>query len=118
MPSTPTTSLNDSIIQTLDACIGKMADCLQKTFDPQDAESLKLFKQFCSALNARRQWLKALQNGDGQKMVDKEKQIVRMLDQKPMKNFAEPSWTEKMANRPNPNLPMHTDGKPNGLLIR
>jgi len=118
MTSAPATSLNDSIIQALDSCIGKMADHLQKTFDPQDTESLKLFKQFCSAINARRQWLKAQQNGDEQKMEEKEKQIVRMLDQTPMKNFADSARTGKMANRPTPSLPIHSDGKPNGLLIR
>ncbi|MBN2329225.1 MAG: hypothetical protein JXR73_18945, partial [Candidatus Omnitrophica bacterium] len=51
-------NIEEKIHSTLKSCIGKMADHLQKTFDPQEKESLALFRQFCSALKTRMQWIK------------------------------------------------------------
>lgn len=108
-------SIDYRILSALDSCILKMSDALQKTIDPLVKESLVLFKQFCSAVNARRQGLKSVVSGDGQADCKKE-QIQKMLEKKPYKPFTEPTWTETMLNKPNPNCPIQPTRRQNGLF--
>jgi hypothetical protein len=55
--STPI-SLETQIFETLNRCIEKISKHLDKNFNPEDPKSLSLFRQFCSALNTRRNWIK------------------------------------------------------------
>lgn len=115
MTDQSTNSIDQRVLSALDACILKMSETLQKTFDPLVKESLNLFKQFCSAVNARRQWLKSIASGDG-KTDRKKEQIQKMLEKKPYEQFTEPTWTERTLNKPNPNCPIQPDHLQNGLL--
>jgi hypothetical protein len=55
--STPI-SLETQIFETLNHCINKISKNLNEKFNPEDPKSLSLFRQFCSALNIRRNWIK------------------------------------------------------------
>jgi hypothetical protein len=58
MSATTANSFETQIFETLNRCIDKISKKLDASFNPEDPKSLSLFRQFCSALNARRNWLK------------------------------------------------------------
>lgn len=60
MSTAASLELDERVLKTLDSCLEKMADCLDKTFNPQEKQSLSLFRQFCSTMHSRLQWIKAM----------------------------------------------------------
>ena len=51
---------------TLEACILKMSETLNREFDPTDKQSMNLFRQFCAALRTHVQWVKNFFPGEKQ----------------------------------------------------
>lgn len=108
---------HEKIGLVLDACIGKMADRLLKTFDAAAKESLTLFKQFCSALNARRQWLKNLGNGKSKPEVKKDNP-ANGREKKPASTSSGPSLLDMLLQtRPN-NSPLRPEDLQSGLIYK
>jgi hypothetical protein len=66
MDATMSNKVNLQIITTLDHCISKMADVLNKTFDFNNYSSMSLFKSFCSAVKTRATFMKSIE-----KQIDK-----------------------------------------------
>ncbi|MBN2328989.1 MAG: hypothetical protein JXR73_17750 [Candidatus Omnitrophica bacterium] len=62
MSQSPARPFEQKITFALESCLNKMADNLLKKFDVDDKESLSLFRQFCSAINTRLQWIRSLAN--------------------------------------------------------
>lgn len=117
MPNPNPASVEEQILATLDQCILKISNHLQKTFNPEDKESLQLFRQFCSALNARRQWLKSLENGS-ENAQNLTAGIQKKLQRKPLQDFSEPVSQEKKRIEPMLNAPPKPEPWKNGLLVR
>ncbi len=66
MDAVMSNKVNDKILATLDHCISKMADILNKTFDSNNYDSLSLFKAFCSSVKIRVTFMKSTE-----KQIDK-----------------------------------------------
>lgn len=110
------------IFASFDECLLKMSLHLSNTFDPALKESLLLFKQFCSAINARRQWLKSVKTDDGQSGAKLER-MQKMLEKKPYKDFAPQTgsgktWLETALSKPNPNHPIKPEHLQSGLVCK
>jgi hypothetical protein len=54
-------TFDNQILSTLNTCLIKISDKLKNSFDPDDAKSVSLFRQFCSAINAHIKWTKIIQ---------------------------------------------------------
>jgi hypothetical protein len=61
MTTVDAAQLEDNVLSTLNACINKISDKLNDSFNPDDPKSISLFRQFCSAINARLKWTKIIQ---------------------------------------------------------
>lgn len=110
------TLIEEKIHSTLKACISKMADHLLKTFNPQSKESLMLFRQFCSALKTRMQWIK-----DSAKTFEEIKNIFQRVQesgqhaQNPAQSNS--NWLERLLNSENSNSPLRPKDLKNGLVM-
>ena len=67
---------DNQILSTLNTCLIKISDKLNNSFNPDDAKSVSLFRQFCSAINAHIKWTKIIQksqsnSGEPSKKVSK-----------------------------------------------
>lgn len=117
MSESKTNQLEEQILSTLTKCLIKMSDCLLKTFKPESKDSLALFKQFCSALNVRRQWLKTLL-GERCNPVQTAAQMKNWVNTPAVKELIQPSPLEKLANAPNPNHPIQPKDLQSGLVYK
>lgn len=54
--------LEDHILTALGYCIRKIADELLKKFHPNDRETVRLLRQFCTTVNTRNKLIKQFQN--------------------------------------------------------
>lgn len=117
MTETKSNPVEEQILSTLTKCLLKMSDRLLKTFDPLSKESLALFKQFCSALNTRRQWLKTAcqEIKNSVKTIEK---VKNLLANKTLQTIGEPSTLEKLMNTPNPNYPLRPEDLQSGLVYK
>jgi hypothetical protein len=109
MSQKPPKSLENLILSTLDNCIGKMAEKLNKAFSPESNDSLRLFKQFCSALNARKNWLKSMFDKNNVQKVE-----LKSTNKKQTKQ--EPTKFEKCMNEISQNNDLNPSNRTNGLL--
>jgi hypothetical protein len=66
MDAAMSNKVNDKILTTLDHCISKMADVLNKTFDFNNYSSMSLFKSFCSSVTTHATFMKSIE-----KQIDK-----------------------------------------------
>ena len=57
-------TLSTKVLATLDTILNKMADVLDKSFEPDDAESMKLLREFRATMNSRRIWVKFISFND------------------------------------------------------
>lgn len=109
-------SIEQKIHSALNACLGKMADRLISTFNPQDKESLALFRQFCSGLKTRMQWIK-----DSAKTLQEITGIMRRAKEAAPNAAAssksDSAWLEKLLNHENPNNPLRPQDLDNGLVM-
>ena len=69
------------VIATLDAILNKMADVLDKSFDPEDVDSMKLLREFRATMNSRRSWAKFydLNNDASDKICDAIQKVEKAL---------------------------------------
>lgn len=111
-------SIEEKIHSTLNACIDKMADHLRNTFNPKEKESLSLFRQFCSALKTRMQWIK-----DSAKTFEELKAIVQRANKTGQKaqtgqNSQAPAQNrlEQLLKTKNSNNPLRPKDLNNGLV--
>jgi len=113
-------SLNQPILSTLDHCLMKMSDRLRSAFNPDDKQSLSLFKQFCSAVKTRLQWIKSF-------IVPENKRVEAKPSYKPLteKNapafsaLSEPassSLVDRLIEERKKRSHSLMDNEPNGLL--
>lgn len=49
----------DLMQNSIESCLGKMAEKLNQNFDPDDPKSLRLLREFRSTLNTWKQWIKS-----------------------------------------------------------
>jgi hypothetical protein len=76
-------SFENQILETFNDCIEKISKKLQNNFDPNESKSLSLFRQFCTALNARFNWLKQLKkdNNSAANIMKNAKSITSKLSE-------------------------------------
>lgn len=121
MPATIIDPVEEQIHSTLNRCILKMSDRLLKTFDPLEKASVALFKLFCSALNARCQWLKSIAKYAG-RGKENSMQTPKIETRKSMKESskanAEPTWLEQKLKETRPVNPPPPTPPDSGLLYR
>lgn len=110
-------ALDEKISQALDDCLGKMADQLIESFNPQEKESLKLFKQFCSALNARRQWMKHLEEKSGVS-AEKQQEMLKLLQKLPHNQRNDNRKLDDLLKSNKDNTPLRPQDRQNGLVMR
>ncbi|MBN2325715.1 MAG: hypothetical protein JXR73_01085 [Candidatus Omnitrophica bacterium] len=110
-------TLDEKISNALDDCLGKMADRLSESFNPEEKESLQLFKQFCLALNARRQWMKHLEekSGDSPK---KQKGMQNLLQKLPNNQQSGSNKLDDLLKSRKDNSPLRPQDRQNGLVMR
>ncbi len=109
--------LDDRVLKTLDSCLVKMSECLDKTFNPEEKQSLSLFRQFCSAMHSRMQWIKAMAAQILQPNQPKNQ------DAKPASPSQKPSAPGHLAgpalkNDPKMVAPLSPEPVINGLLLK
>jgi len=61
MTTVDAAQLEDNVLSTLNACLNKISDKLNNSFNPDDPKSISLFRQFCSAINTRLKLTKIVQ---------------------------------------------------------
>ncbi|MBN2329899.1 MAG: hypothetical protein JXR73_22355 [Candidatus Omnitrophica bacterium] len=109
-------SIEQKIHSALNACLGKMADRLENTFNPREKESLALFRQFCSALKTRMQWIK-----DCAKTFQEITGIVKRANDAAPHAATSPGSAqarlEQLLNRENPGSPLRPEDLNNGLVM-
>jgi hypothetical protein len=109
MNETQSQSLNERILAALDLCITKMSDRLRDSFNPDDKQSLSLFKQFCASLKTRMQWLKSVMLAEG-KAAPKEETRKPAPEMKASVKPDSPSLLDMLLNarkNESPILPEH-----------
>lgn len=110
-------SLQEQILSTLTQCILKMSDQLLKTFNPEEKTSLTLFKQFCSAINARRQWIKSwFVKSDAP--VEKKEKSQSVFEKPARKETSNLNWLERKLSESNTNNPIKPEHLKSGLVCR
>lgn len=115
-----TQSLNQPILATLDHCLMKMSDRLCSAFNPDDKQSLSLFKQFCSAVKTRLQWIKSFIGIESKRV--QEKPSCKPINVKNAPAFpalpgpGSSSLVDRLIEERKKKNPLPTENAPNGLL--
>jgi len=112
--------LNQKIITTLDHCISKMADVLNKTFDLNNNNSISLFKTFCSSVKTRATFIKSIEK-QIDKTIDNIERASKILNSQPNAkpfdlsalSFIPPKKTGKKYQNP-----LRTQDSQSGLLLK
>ncbi|MGC9326094.1 MAG: hypothetical protein ACP5I1_00525 [Candidatus Hinthialibacter sp.] len=120
MSQSPARPTEQQITLALESCLNKMADKLLKKFDVDDKESLSLFRQFCSAINTRLQWIKSLA---GAAALASAKLTTGSYHKKPPQNPPKHAESPKLPddllkNRPSTQSPLREKAMNNGLIYQ
>jgi hypothetical protein len=96
-------ALDQKVIATLENCITKIADRLNKTFDVNDPQSVSLLKLFCSSVKIRLTFFKNIAKNK-EKTINKVEKIKKQIDAKivtePVLSFTPPQKTGREYQHP------------------